>query len=177
MVNTFFPGLLKRLGWIQEYLLYFLMLSIAILIFVQVLLRYVFVAPLMGIEEILAFPTIWLYFLGGVNASRERSHIVAKILEVFMKKPITIYIENIFMSLFSTGIVLWLTYWAYDYFRYSLRSWKLSSSLSIPMFIGESAVFICLLFMSLYTILELIENISILVGYKRAKGEKSTCSA
>ena len=31
---------------------------------VQIVLRYVFHAPLMGVEELLYFPTIWLYLLG-----------------------------------------------------------------------------------------------------------------
>ena len=167
--------LMKFLGQIQEYLLFILILSIAVMLSVQVLLRYVFHAPLMGIEEILVFPTIWLYFLGGVNASRERSHIVAKVLDIFIKKPVTRHMENILMSLFSTGVVLWLNYWAYDYFKYSLRSWKLSASLYIPMFIGECALFVCLTLMSLYTVLELIDHCGQFIAFARTKGREESC--
>jgi len=51
----------------------------------------------------------------------------------------------------------WLTYWAHWYFQYSLRSWKLSPLLRLPMFFGEMIVFIGLVLMVFYTLIELVE--------------------
>lgn len=45
--------------------------------FVQVITRYVLEIPVMGLEESLLYPTMWLYMLGAVNASRENTHIRA----------------------------------------------------------------------------------------------------
>ena len=41
--------------------------------------------PVMGLEETMAYPTVWLYILGSVNASRENTHIRANVLEIFVK--------------------------------------------------------------------------------------------
>ena len=38
----------------------------------------------MGLEESLLYPTLWLYMLGAVNASRENTHIRANVLEIFL---------------------------------------------------------------------------------------------
>lgn len=68
-----FSVLDKVLDWINV----FSLLSVAVLMFVQVILRYVLKMPLMGIEELCYFPTVWLYLFAAVKASSERSQLVA----------------------------------------------------------------------------------------------------
>ncbi|MFR5011834.1 MAG: hypothetical protein ACLTDI_13210 [Acutalibacteraceae bacterium] len=40
----------------------------------------------MGIEELMLFPIIWLYMLGGANASYEKSHIECGILTLISRR-------------------------------------------------------------------------------------------
>ena len=68
LINSFVE---EKAYKIQGVLLFIILLGIAILVFIQVILRYVLHHPLMGIEELLLFPTIWLYVLGSANASVE----------------------------------------------------------------------------------------------------------
>ena len=65
---------------LQDALLVVLITTVSLLVFVQVVLRYVFHAPLMGIEELLLFPTTWLFMIGAVKASSEKTQIVARVL-------------------------------------------------------------------------------------------------
>ena len=74
-----FSMLDKVLDWINV----FSLLSVAVLMFVQVILRYVLKMPLMGIEELCYFPTVWLYLFAAVKASSERGQLVARVLEIF----------------------------------------------------------------------------------------------
>lgn len=67
-----FSVLDKVLDWINV----FSLLSVAVLMFVQVILRYVLKMPLMGIEELCYFPTVWLYLFAAVKASSERGQLV-----------------------------------------------------------------------------------------------------
>jgi TRAP-type C4-dicarboxylate transport system permease small subunit len=39
----------------------------------------------MGLEEMSIIPTLWMYMLGAVNASRENSQIRANVLEILIK--------------------------------------------------------------------------------------------
>lgn len=151
-------NLYQALGTVQGGVIVVLSLFLAFLVFVQVLLRYVFKAPLMGIEELMLFPTIWLYMIGGANASYERNHIECGILTLYIKRPVSQYLFNIVKNLISLCISIWLTYWAYWYFQYSLKLWKTSQILYIPMFYAESALFVGLVLMTIHTITELGDN-------------------
>jgi len=145
---------------VQEFILFFLMVAITFLVFAQVLLRYVFKAPLMGIEEILLFPTVWLYMVGAANASIQRTQIVCRVLEVFVKNRLkSIYLIRSAASFLSFGVALWLDYWAYDYLKYALRVPRVSSSLYIPLIYAEIALFIAMILITLYTLVEGFYNL------------------
>ncbi|MCF7936203.1 MAG: TRAP transporter small permease subunit [Synergistales bacterium] len=154
---------------VQGLILFVLIMGVTILMFVQVILRYVLQVPLMGIEELILFPAIWLYLLGGANASMEKKHIECNVVSVYIKNPFKLQWLKIIKSAISLAICLWLTYWAYEYFLYSLKVWKLSNMLYIPLFIGESALFICLVLMAIYTTVELGQYV---LGLKTMLQEK-----
>jgi len=141
-------------GWhaIENWMALVLMLAVTFLVFIQVILRYVLHHPLMGIEEMLLFPTIWLYFLGGAIASRDRNHIECRVVTMYVQGT-ALHIANALKAAIS------LTYGAYEYLRYALRVGKESDMLYIPLVLGESAVFIGLLLMSIYTAWELADHV------------------
>lgn len=149
---------IKKLQKIQRFVVLCLIMILPLLVFIQVLLRYVFKAPLMGIEELMLFPTIWLYMLGGANASMERNHISCGVLTLYIKREKTNNLFNLITSILSFVISTWLTFWAFKYFLYSLQVWKESNLLLIPMFFGESAVFFGLLIMTLYAFMDIKQN-------------------
>ncbi|MDR3354955.1 MAG: TRAP transporter small permease subunit, partial [Synergistaceae bacterium] len=69
----------------QQLVMVMTSVAIVILILVQVTLRYIFMLPLMGVEELACLFGFWLYFTGASNGARERSHIKADLLNVFVK--------------------------------------------------------------------------------------------
>ncbi|MDN3685440.1 TRAP transporter small permease subunit [Vibrio sinaloensis] len=124
-----------------RYLLTFLIASVALMQFVQVVTRYVFEVPIMGLEESMVIPTLWLYMLGAVNASREDTQIRANVLEIFIKTERGHQILALISETISLVISSWLTYWAWDYVKYAWRVWKESPTLYIPTFFITSARF------------------------------------
>jgi len=163
--NILDSGFFRVIALVQTTVNTILLIATPFLVTAQVLLRYVFKMPLMGIEELLLFPIIWLYMLGGANASRERNHISCGILSLYIKKPKSIAFFNLSRTAISFIVSCWLTYWALWFFIYSLTRWKLSDLLYLPMFFGESAIFIGLVLMTLYTAVELYDYIN---EYRRA---------
>lgn len=153
-------GLVRAIGGIQDKIILALLILIPALITIQVLLRYVFQAPLMGIEEILLFPAVWLYFLGGSAASKERTHIDCGVLVLYIKKERSLALFRLVRIALSFLIGLWTIYYAFCFFRYSLTKWKLSDLLYIPMFFGESAILIGLVLMVFFTFVELLDRIA-----------------
>lgn len=147
-------------GWhaIENWSAFVLMLAVTFLVFIQVILRYVLHHPLMGIEEMLLFPTIWLYFLGGAIASRDRNHIECRVVTMYVRGS-SLHVANALKAAISLVVAIWLTYGAYKYFRYALRVGKESDMLYIPLVFGESALFIGLLLMCIYTACELADHV------------------
>lgn len=145
-----------------RYSLTLLISIVAVMMFVQVLARYVFQVPLMGLEEVLIFPTLWLYILGSVNASREDTQIKANVLDVFLKSRRAKLVVRVLADLMSLVVSAWLTWWTWEYFRYALRVWKESPTLYIPTFYAECALFIGLLLMTVCVAYYLARNVKLL---------------
>jgi TRAP-type C4-dicarboxylate transport system permease small subunit len=156
---------------IQSFFCVCLVLSSASLVVIQVFMRYVLKSPLMGIEELLLFPTIWMYMLGGANASVERTHIECGIMTLYIKRPLTMSLFNLTKYILSTCIGAWLLYWAYWYFAYAVRILKTSAILHIPMVIAQSALFIGLLLMVAYSVVGCVDYASEAIG--RIRGTTS----
>lgn len=139
-----------------RYLLTGLIGVVALTQFVQVITRYVFEIPIMGLEESIVIPTLWLYMLGAVNASREDTQIRANVLEIFIKTERGHTILALVGEVISFVISLWLTYWAWDYFKYALRVWKESPTLYIPTFFHECSLFIGLVLVTAFIALHIV---------------------
>lgn len=145
-----------------RYTLTLLIATVAAFQFVQVITRYVLGIPIMGMEEMAVFPTLWLYVLGSVNASREDTQIRANVLEIFLKTDRARLILHTISEVLSLIIAAWLTWWAWDYFRYAMRVWKESPTLYIPTFYYECALFIGMVLMTGYVVWHLIRHLRIL---------------
>ena len=141
-----------------RYVLTILISTVAAMEFYQVVMRYIFEVPVMGLEEALVYPTLWLYFLGSVNASREDTQIKANVLDVFLKTRRAKLKVRVIADIMALVVSLWLTWWSWEYFRYALRVWKESPTLYIPTFYAECALFIGLVLMTLYAAYYLFRN-------------------
>ena len=142
-----------------KYALPLLISIVAAMEFYQVVMRYIFEIPVMGLDEMLVYPTLWLYILGSVNASREDTQIKANVLDVFLKTDKSILLVRVIADCMAVTVSCWLTYWAYDYFLYALRVWKESPTLYVPTFYAECALFIGLVLMTAYSGVYLLKNI------------------
>jgi TRAP-type C4-dicarboxylate transport system permease small subunit len=67
--------LIRRLTWLVERLLIGLCAAIALVVFLQVLFRYLLRQPLFWSEELPRYLLIWMSFLAAAVAQREEGHI------------------------------------------------------------------------------------------------------
>lgn len=139
----------------------------------EVLARYVLKVSLMGLDEWIVFPIIWLYMLGGCNASYENSHIECGILVLYIKKERSKLIFECVKRTLSVIILAWITYWGGYYFLYSLYTWKLADISSAPLFFANIALSIGFLIMEIYAIRDVIRAYKALFAYKGKEEEKA----
>lgn len=146
------------MGKFFKYVLPLLISVVAAMQFYQVLMRYIFEIPVMGLDELVVYPTLWLYLLGGVNAAREDTQIKANVLDVFLKSDKSRLVVRVVADIMSVVVSCWLTYWAWDYFLYAKRIWKESPTLYIPTFWAECSLFVGLALMTAYSGWYLLKN-------------------
>ncbi|MGR3759213.1 TRAP transporter small permease [Roseobacteraceae bacterium NS-SX3] len=145
-----------------KYLLTGLICLVALGQFVQVVTRYLLQIPVMGLEETMLYPTIWLYILGAVNASRDDTHIRANVLEIAIETERGHTVLAIIGEVISLVVGLWLLSWAWEYTEYAWRVWKESPTLYLPTFYSEVALVAGLALMMLYTAVHLLRHINAL---------------
>ncbi len=147
-----------------RYVLSVLMLTVAVMQFIQVIARYILNLPLPGLEELLVYPTLWLYLMGSANASRQNTQITANVLDIFLKTKRSKVILLLIGQALSLIIVCWLFYWALDYERYARRIWKETSYLFYPLYLAEVAMPVGIGLMTLFTATNLYKTVKTLVN-------------
>lgn len=130
--------------------------------FVQVITRYVLQIPVMGLEETILYPTLWLYMLGAVNASRENTQIRANVLEIFIKTERGHALLAVVGEVISLIVLAWLSWWAWDFCKYAWRVWKESPTLYIPTFYADVALVLALGLMTVFTVWHLWRHVKAL---------------
>lgn len=131
-------------------------LMLLIMIGYEVFARYVLRSSLMGIEELMLFPIIWLYMLGGANASYEKSHIECGILTLYIKKERSMLIFDAIKRTLCIIILAWICYWGFYFFSYSLKTWKLADITYAPLFFANIALTIGFILMFLYAVRDVV---------------------
>ncbi len=132
---------------------------VTVLVFIEVLLRYVFGSPLFGVEELVCLIAMWLYFIGASYGAYERTHIKAELVHLWFKTQRS----HAFINSLSSSITLILSVimikWSYPYFIWGIKRGETSQALLLPMVLSQSAVFFGAILMALYFLVELVDNI------------------
>lgn len=155
----------KVLDWLQQIVMVTTSVAIVSLILVQVALRYFFMMPLMGVEELACLCGFWLYFTGAANGARERSHIKADLLNVFIKNERVLNTVKTFVSLILVALAAIFVQWTANYFTWSLRKPELSPALSIPMVYAQVSLLVNAVLMLFYFFIEFLDHARQAMGY------------
>lgn len=150
-----------------RYALTLLIITVTLSQFIQVITRYVLEMPVMGLEEATLIPTLWLYILGSVNASREDTQIRANVLDIFLKTDRARAVLQALADTISVVVSVWLATWAWDFFSYSARVGKTTPTLYLPTFLYEAALFLGLVLMVAFTAWHLSRNLAFLFGFRQ----------
>jgi len=142
-----------------RYILTLLISLLAMGQFVQIITRYILEVPVMGLEEALIYPTLWLYMLGAVNASRENTQIRANVLDLFLKSQLSHRVLAAISDLISLVVGCWLFYWIWDFAKYILRVQKESPTLYWPTVYADFALVIGMGLVLFYTAFHLFTQV------------------
>ena len=107
-------------------------LCLAALMFAQVLLRYVFASPFVGIEELSLLFGAWFYFLGVAYVTRNGEHIHGGILTMVVTNQNAVRSVRLVMTLISIAACVIFGYYAIKYALFEINTGRLSSYMRWP---------------------------------------------
>jgi len=150
---------------------------VTVLVFVEVMLRYVFGSPLFGVEEMVCLIAMWLYFIGASYGAYDRTHIKAELIHLWFKTRRSKAVVNSLSSLITLALSLIMIKWSYPYLIWGIKKGETSQALLLPMVLSQSAIFFGAVLMSLYFLVELVDHILETLGKaplsKRISGGES----
>ncbi|TLP55344.1 TRAP transporter small permease [Parasedimentitalea maritima] len=110
----------------------FFSVSLAVLMFAQVILRYGLNSPFVGIEEMAILFGAWVYFPSMAYVSRQGEHIHGGILTLVVKSPRAVQKVRLLMTVFSIAACTVFGYFAIKYAFFEIEKGRLSSYLRWP---------------------------------------------
>lgn len=130
---------------------------ILLVVFVQVLARYVFHSPIWALDVVAGHSAIWLYFLGAVYGTYERSHIKATLLHVFIKNRRTLALIAAVTTTVAFAVCCFMINWSYEYVIYSITSGEEMEGTRWPLFWFQSALLVGAILMAVYFLVEIVD--------------------
>jgi TRAP-type C4-dicarboxylate transport system permease small subunit len=99
------------------------------IVFVQVILRYVFLSPLSWIEELARYLLVWISCFGAAYAVRKREHIAV----MFLNKMFKGYVKSALTILIHVLVILFFMVCLMKGIGLSIRQWNVvTPALQIP---------------------------------------------
>ncbi|KJS78435.1 MAG: hypothetical protein JL55_14660 [Pseudomonas sp. BICA1-14] len=164
-VLSILKGLWQMKLALQRLLVVLSGLAITILIFVQVISRYVFQTAIFGVEEIACYVAVWLYFLGAAVGAEQRGHMSASLVEIVLRGETAQRVIRLLVCSLSVVLCVWMTIWAWSLTKWSLQLGMMSTEINVPVGYAQLAMPVGLGLMALYFFVELIE---LIINWKRS---------
>lgn len=149
-------------------------LGLAVLMFSQVIMRYVLESPFTGIEEASILLAVWVYFLGMGYATREREHIHGGIVSLIVKDPYKVGVIRFIGSLTCMIAAIVFGYFACKYALKELDRGRLSVNLRWPRGLWSASMIVGFAMMVGYFLLETINEFRYLRRTRRARQSQNS---
>lgn len=124
---------MRVLKWLDDHLeegiIAFLMSITSIIVFLQVIMRFVFRNSLTWSEELARYLFIWMIYIGVSYGVKERSHLAVDALDSLFGKKGRL-ITNMIVDFCLLAFMLVMTYFGFDIV---FRATRISAALGVPM--------------------------------------------
>ena len=154
---------MKTVRWLdehlEEYMVVILTSIMTILLFLQVLFRFVLNLPLAWVEEISLYSMVWLCYFGCSLAIKKREHLKMEIITNFLRpkaKKVFDLISLVLFFAFAVFVLYHVTLLTAD----TLQRGQVTAVLEIPKWIPYAGVPVAFLLMLIRMIQDFVRTIS-----------------
>ena len=156
----------RLIGGLQNFMAVGLSLIVACLMVFEVLTRYLLGEPLFGLEEIVLISVMWLYMVGASLACRERSHLKADMVGLFIKNQRILQGIQVLTTAISLVMALYITQWAFSLTAFSFSRGQITPVFEIPWYISQAGILFGGVMFSVYLLRDLIVDVRVLITGK-----------
>ena len=135
-----------------------LSLFVACAMVAGILMRSAFNAPMFGLEEIILFSVMWLYMMGAALASRERSHLSADFVAVFVKDTGVRNALHLLATLISLAMVMAFVVWSWDLLAWGLSKRQSTPVFQLPLYLSQACLFTASLLFLFYMLRDVLHD-------------------
>lgn len=135
-----------------------LMLITSVLVFTQVLTRYLFFYSISWIEELTRFLMIWMVMLGTAVAVRQKQHIVIDVAEMLIKNALYLKWYRFFLSIAGVTFSITLCLLSYVVVERTASYGQLSGAMRIPMYFANGSFLIASVLMIIHYLEEIFTS-------------------
>lgn len=122
--------------------------------------RSVLGVPMLGLEEIILFSVVWLYMLGAALASRERSHLSADFVTVFVTHEKLRNSLHLLATLISLVMVIAFVVWSYDLLIWGLTKRQSTPVFQLPLYLSQASLFCASLLFLFYILRDALQDLN-----------------
>lgn len=133
----------------------------------QVLLRYVFKQPLFGLEEFSRLVAIWIYFLGAVLSTKNDNHVQGDVANKYISGKRTRIALRVFVWILCLVTCLLFLYHSGSYSWWIYGTGERTTGLWWPRVISVGSMFFGAVFMTLYSLANVIKYLTDVLHYKK----------
>jgi TRAP-type C4-dicarboxylate transport system permease small subunit len=141
-------------------------LGLAVLMFTQVIMRYVLQSPFAGIEEAAILLAVWVSFLGMGYATKQRAHIHGGIVSLIVSDRFKISLLRFIVSLICFITACVFGYFAAKYGVFVIESERVSLYLQWPKGLWTGSMVFGFLLMACYFLLQTVKDLRETLGIK-----------
>lgn len=173
-------ALAERIRWLvsieavfERFLYFFIIvfgLLLGVLMFAQVVLRYVFASPFVGIEELSLLFGAWFYFLGIAHVTRNGEHIHGGILTLVVKSQNAVRWVRLVMTVLGILACVVFGYFAIRYALFEIQTGRLSSYMRWPKGWWSASMIVGFTATAIYMVLQAVNQFFDLRSQSRESG-------
>jgi len=126
--------------------------ALTLMVFATVVSRYFFKRDIFGSEEIILLFAWWMYFLGGIGASQEDSHIKADMIEVFSSNQYIVDMSKGIAKALEFVVFALCTYMTILLLQTNMKKMPVTTGLKIPYLASQIPIAIGFVGMALFAL-------------------------
>jgi len=146
-------------AYLQRVILILVSIFVICTMFTGVIARYVFQAPIWGMDELTGHIAVWLYLIGAAYGTYDRSHIKAEFIHLIIKNRRTLIIIRAVSTAIAAVVAGYMTMWSYGYIHWSIIKHEVTPTLQWPTVYFQFPILVAAILMSIYFLVETLDYV------------------